>query len=166
MSKKQLWLVLPFLGKQSLDTKHKLEKLFKSKLPFCNIRIVFKTTKRISHLFSFKDKIPEQLRSHNVYQYTCAGCNSCYVGLSERHTFVRWCDHLGISWRTNKPIVGLNTEVRDHVKTCNKIISIDEFKIITHEENVMNLKIKESLLIKRDKPLLNKNVYSTPLYLF
>ena len=30
----------------------------------------------------------------------------------------------------------------------------------------MKLKIKESLLIKRDRPDLNKNIYSTPLYLF
>lgn len=166
-NKKQLWLVLPYLGKQSLDLKHNLEKLFHKKLPFCyNVRIIFKTNKRISHFFTFKDKIPKQLMSHQVYQFKCSGCNSCYVGLSERHTIVRWFDHLGLSWRTGGKIVGVETEIKQHLRECKSTCSIDNFKVIGQDNKTMNLRIKESLFIKRDKPNLNKNVFSTPLYLF
>ena len=147
--------------------KHKLEKLFHTKLPFCyNVRIIFKTNKRVSHFFTFKDKIPKQLMSHQIYHFKCIGCNSCYVGLAERHTIVRWCDHLGIPWRTGGKIVGVATEIKQHLQECNSNCSFDNFNVIGQDNKTMNLKIKESLFIKRDKPVLNKNVFSTPLYLF
>ena len=104
--------------------------------------------------------------SHQVYKFECTGCDSSYVGLAERHTFVRISDHLGTSWRTNKPIIGVQTEIKDHIHTRNCKISLDNFKIVSQDNDSMRLKIKESLFIKRDRPNLNKMVYSTPLYLF
>lgn len=166
VKKKELFLVLPFLGKQSLELKHKLENLFKKTLPFCHLRIVFNSNKRLSNWFTFKDQIPRHLMSHQVYKFECTGCDSSYVGLAERHTFVRISDHLGTSWRTNKPIIGVQTEIKDHIHTRNCKISLDNFKIVSQDNDSMRLKIKESLFIKRDRPNLNKMVYSTPLYLF
>ena len=75
-------------------------------------------------------------------------------------------DYRGISWRTGKSIVGLQTEIRDHLKTCKTEAKFDDFKIVSSDNNSLRLKIKESIYIKRDRPILNKNVYSTPLYLF
>ena len=166
VEKKQLFLVLPFLGKQSLELKHKLEKVFNNSLPFCNLRILFNSSRRLSNWFSFKDKIPKHLLSHNVYHFQCTGCDSSYIGLAERHTFVRIYDHLGISWRTNKPIVGVPTEIKEHVKIRNCEISADNFRVLAQDNDSMRLRIKESLFIKKDRPNLNKMVYSTPLYLF
>ena len=166
VDKKQLFIVLPFLGKQSLELKHKLEKLFNKNVPLCNLKVVFNSSKRLSNWFSFKDRIPKHLWSHNVYKFKCTGCDSSYIGLAERHTHVRLCDHLGKSWRTNGKIVGVATEVKDHVKIKKCQISFDNFKIIGGDNDSYRLKIKESLFIKKDRPNLNKNVYSTPLYLF
>ena len=42
----------------------------------------------------------------------------------------------------------------------------DDFSILTTESNEFKLHLKESLLIKRDKPELNKNCYTHPLELF
>ena len=42
----------------------------------------------------------------------------------------------------------------------------DDFKVLERESNRWLLEIKESLLIKRDKPSLNKNIYCQELFLF
>ena len=36
-------------------------------------------------MFSFKDRTPDALKSMVVYQFTCAGCNSCYICETSRH---------------------------------------------------------------------------------
>ena len=41
--------------------------------------------------------------------------------------------------------------------------SFDNFSILLKESNPFKLRLKESLLISRDKPILNKNIYSFPL---
>ena len=166
VEKKKLLIVLPFLGSFSLRTKRDLLKLFKESLPSCSLQIVFKTQTRIRNFFPFKDKIPNSLLSHNVYFFKCTGCNSCYYGLSERHSKIRWYDHIGLSWRTGSKIVGVRTEIKDHSRTCKTTAQIENFKIIESEHNPIKLKILESLYIKRDRSNLNKNVYSTPLFLF
>ncbi len=41
--------------------------------------LVFSSFK-IKNFFSFKDPIPDAIRSLVVNQFTCAGCNSRYIG--------------------------------------------------------------------------------------
>ena len=48
----------------------------------------------------------------------------------------------------------------------NHKASFDNFSILLKERNTFKLQLKESLLISRDKPILNKNIYSFPLELF
>ena len=49
---------------------------------------------------------------------------------------------------------------------CDHIVCLDDFKILTSINSEFHLKIKESLLISRDKPELNRNEKSLPLCLF
>ena len=42
----------------------------------------------------------------------------------------------------------------------------DLISVLDHESKKYLLEIKESLLIMRDKPSLNRNIYSASLYLF
>ena len=44
--------------------------------------------------------------------------------------------------------------------------SFDNFSVLAHENKKYLLEIKESLLIMRDKPSLNRSINSAPLYLF
>ena len=60
----------------------------------------------------------------------------------------------------------LPTSVRDHMLDCNHVVAWDEFKVLGRESNHWLLEIKESLFIKRDRPSLNKNIYSQELLLF
>ena len=58
VTKKNLVIALPFLGKFSLQTRTRINRIMKNKLPYCNIRFVFQTKCRISKFFTFKDKTP------------------------------------------------------------------------------------------------------------
>ena len=157
---------LPFLGRQSYKMKKELRKFIKLNIPGIKFRIIFTTPKQISNFFSFKDKIPKSLQSHLVYKIKCEECNLFYYGLAERHLRVRACDHLGLSILTGKPIKGVDTSMKSHWRENKHQIKWDSFEIIAREEDGFKLRIKESLLINRDKPVLNNNLYSTPLHLF
>ena len=71
---------LPYIGNLSHHIKNKLSKLCKE---FCkenfNIKLVFNSFK-IKHYFSYKDPIPDDLKSFLVYKFTCASCSSSYIG--------------------------------------------------------------------------------------
>ena len=56
--------------------------------------------------------------------------------------------------------------IRDHLLNCNNIPSFDEFTILTYGHHKYILEIKESLLIKRDRPVLNKSISLAELFLF
>ena len=53
----------------------------------------------------------------------------------------------------------------DHLLLCNHSASYGDFSILMRENKKFLLELKESLLIMRDKPSLNKNITSAPLYL-
>ena len=46
------------------------------------------------------------------------------------------------------------------------VISFDDFNVLASDTNNFRLLIKESLLIKQDKPILNRTIKSFPLKLF
>ena len=49
---------------------------------------------------------------------------------------------------------------------CDRIVSIDDFKVLATSDLDFHVKVKESLLISRDEPVLNKNGTLLHLYLF
>ena len=99
------------------------------------------------------------LLSGLVYKYKCGGCNATYYGKSKRHFKVRICEPLGISHHTGKKVkIGNNklTAIQEHLLCCNYFPSFEDLSILTRESNDFKLKITESLIIARDKPVLNK----------
>ena len=62
---------------------------------------------------------------------------------------------MGISHLTNKLLKNVKqSAVSDHLLTCDCKINFDDFTILSKDSNNINLLIKESLLISRDKPIL------------
>ena len=49
---------------------------------------------------------------------------------------------------------------------CNQPVSFDDFKVLASSDSEFHLKMKESLLISHDQPILNKNEASLSLRLF
>ena len=157
--KRNVFVKLPFLGSTSFQIRKKLQKLFSDKLTSCNLKIVFTSPVRVKSFFTFKDKLPKMLLSGLVYQYKCGGCNATYHGKTKRHFKVRICEHLGISHLTEKKVKIDNnklTAIQEHLLCCNYSPSFEDFSILTRESNDSKLKIMESLLIARDKPILDK----------
>ena len=71
---------LPYIGNLSHHIKNKLSKLCKE---FCKenfiIALAFNSFK-IKNYFSYKDPIPDDLKSFLIYKFTCASCSSSYIG--------------------------------------------------------------------------------------
>ena len=165
--KKDLLLVLPYLGKMSLQIRTKINRIMKAKILHCNLRIVFQTKCKINTFFQFKDKIPLFLRSGIVYKFKCGGCNATYYGKTKRHFKVRMGEHLGISALTDKKVKGdKDSAIKDHLLFCNYLPNFDDFSILASNSNNFKVTLMESLLINRDHPPLNKNKQSLPLELF
>ena len=167
VEKKTLFLSLPYLGEISLQTSTKITKSFKGLLNSCKLQIVFKSQRKLSNVFRFKDRLPFDLVSGVVHKYTCGRCNSTYYWEMDRHLKVRYGEHIGISpltFKKTKP--SKESAIRDHLLNCNNIPSFEKFTILANGNNEFVLEIKESLLIKRDRPILNKNISSAKLFLF
>ena len=84
-----------------------------------------------------------------------------------RHLNIRVGEHSGVSPLTGKKSkTKKTTAIKDHMLFCDHVVSLEDFKILASSNSEFHLKIKESLLISRDKPELNRNEKSLPLYLF
>ena len=75
VNKKQLHLVLPFMGKLSSLVKFGLTRSLHKRL----------TSNRLRNFFSFKDVLPEPIHSCQIYNFTCGSCNTSYTGKSFRY---------------------------------------------------------------------------------
>ena len=161
--------MLPFLGPTSLQIRTRISKLITEKLPYCNLKVIFRSTKRLSNCFSFKDRLPNLLCSGLVYKFSCSDCNVTYYGKTIRHFKVRMSEHLGISPLTGKKTKPsyLTTAVLDHILTSScSPANFDNFSILARESNDFKLTLMESLLIERDRPFLNRSIKSLLLELF
>ena len=165
--KKELIIILPYLGNMSQIVETSLTKTMNKHMKFCKLRVIFQTNNRLKNYFRFKDSVPEILRSNLVYKFSCGSCTASYIGKTYRHFKVRVSEHQGVSPRTGKPVKGtLSTSVRDHMLVCDHKVVHEDFKFLGNESNRYLLELKESLFIKRDRPSLNKNLHSQELLLF
>ena len=167
VEKRLLILPLPFLRDKSLQLRTKLRKSFKNILNCCNVQIAFKSQRRLSSKFRFKEPLPYDLMSKVVYKYTCGRCNSFYYGETDRHLRVRAGEHIGLSSLTFKKCKpSKENAIPDHLRFRDNDSSSEEFSALAKASPKFSLEIKESLLIKRDTPKLNRNTASVELLLF
>ena len=167
VEKKELFITLPCLGNLSLTIRTRLQNSIIRNLPFCKIKVIFKSTTRLSIFFRFKDKVPFNLRSNVVYKFSCGRCNATYYGETCRHLNIRVGEHSGVSPLTaKKSKAKTTTAIKNHMLFYDHVVCLEDFKILASSNSEFHLKIKESLLISRDKPELNRNEKFLPLYLF
>ena len=164
---KNYQIILPYLGRFTSRAEKKIKQGLKD-IPNIRFSFVYRASTRLRSLFSFKDSIPSYLRSGLIYKFTCASCNAVYIGETKRHEKTRFCEHIGISALTGKESTcKRESHVRDHLKHCKTRITYDCFKIIGRDNSSeINLRIKESLFIHKDKPTINVQGSSIPLMLF
>ena len=154
---------------ESLDIK--IDSFIKSLKPLSSRHRIVKSlkslsTNRFSSLFGFQDVIPKELQTHLVYKFLCGNWNVTYYGKTERHLNVRSSEHIVISHLTGKRVECKPSAVSYHLLLYNHDSNFNEFTILCRDNNGSRRLIKESILISRDSPVLNKNTASIPLLLF
>ena len=167
VEKKLLWLVLPYLATISLQTRTKLQKSIKGVLNCCKLQVIFKSQNKLCNNFHFKDPVPQILASGVVCKFQCGLCNESYYGECVRHFVVRSGEHIGISPLPNKKKEPRkDSAVCRHLFNCNYSRTSEDFIVLCHEDKKYLLELKESLLIMRDRPSMNRNIRFASLYLF
>ena len=95
--------------------------------------------------------MPSAHRSHVVYHFTCARCNSSYVGQTTRHYDVRVHEHL---YKQSQP-----PSVFKHLAEnpcCREACDESCFKFIDSDSSPFRLQIKEAIHNEWLKPDINK----------
>ena len=156
VTKKGLMIVLPYLGKFSLQIRTRINRVMKNKLPDCNFRIIFQAKCKLINFFAFKDRILVFLRSGIIPKIKCSGWNATYYGKTKHHSNVRMCEHSCYNWKENE---GIN--IKEHHLFCNHSPGFDDFSILASNTNDFKV-TSMAFLINRDHPLLNKNRHSLP----
>ena len=104
-------------------------------------------------MFSAKDSIAKGMRSNVVYKFTCPSCKASYVGESTRHFSTRVREHL---------VSDKASHIYKHLQqssNCREASSDKCFEILDCANNTIELKIKEALHIKWERPSLNQQLY-------
>ena len=165
--KRELTFVLTYLSKLSFDLRTRLRRTVERDLPYCKLKKVFRSKCRVNTLFRFKDPLKKKIRSGIIYRYTCSNYKVTYYGKTFRHFYTRAAAHMEISNLTGKCLKSVKQSViSDHLLQRNYPIKVDDFSILATDCNKFKLLLRESLLIKRDKPISNRMIKSFPLELF
>ena len=101
---------IPYAGAQGDRLVKNLAKKLKRIIsqPFI-LKNIYKTTK-MSYYCNTKDRIPDYLKSHVVYEFCCPACNAGYIGKTDRNLGTRIKEHCGLD--KNSPIF-------NHLAECN-----------------------------------------------
>ena len=122
----------------------KVSDIFAKRLQNCGVSTIFTSRKLRTCLPSLKTDFPRYLTSRVVYDISCPGCNSCYVGQTIRHLITRKIEHL----RDSAP-------AGNHLKECGADKAAVEARILARCLDTNKLLTLEALYISRRRPALN-----------
>ena len=162
MNVKQHKLILPYKGKKGEHTLKNVKRHITKLLPEQEgVALVFTGTK-LGTKFNIKDKTSKEHQHDLTYSVVCpdANCNEEYNCETGRRLIERVHEHSG-------------KDVRSHVfkhsiDTDHSIVTIHDFRVFKtrYRQKKFRRKLSEALLIKQNKPALNKQEASIPLKLF
>ena len=162
--KRQLYFSLPYYSKYSDVLAKELLTKLSAFYTHLDIRISLKNSFTIASLFSFKDKLPMELRSNVIYQFNCRSCNATYIGCTRQKSKIRFHQHLGTSHRTNRPLSNpMHSLPRKHAEDNDHPIKLTDFNIIDYAASSSDLFLLESLHIYKNKPSINSQIDSNKL---
>ena len=166
VNKELLYLGLPFIGVQTGKLVSELNAIVTKFYPQIQPKFYFRNSNSIGSYFKRNLKMPDIMsRTSVVYKYNCDCCQQSYIGSTVLQMFVRCARHSGISYRTGRPY---NTKeyssIRDHCSNTNHCFKFDNFSILTScHSSESDLRLLETIFIKRLKPSLNKTLAAVPL---
>ena len=166
VEKKPLRIILPYFATISLQTTTKMQKFIKGVLNCCKFQVVFKNQNKLCNNCCFRDLVRQILTSGVVYKFQRGLCNeSCYIEYVW-HLAVRIGKHIAISPLTNRRKQRrIDCAVYHHLLNCNYLATFECVSVLCHKNKKTLLELKRTLII-RERPSINRNIRSTPLYLF
>ena len=137
--KKDIILVLRYLGFESEVVTRRLKSCVNKFYGFVNLKVIFQSTCRIKSFFPYKDRLCKPQKSKVVCKASCWDCNEFYIGKTKRRLRDRKKDHF-------KAISGISHNIK-----------WDHFQVLANSSSDLHCKIKKTLLIRDLKPALNEN---------
>lgn len=159
--KKDIIILLPYLGLQSNQISQRLKSCVYNFYSFVNLKIIFQNNCRIKSFFPYKDRLNRSQKSKVIYKASCWDCNDFYIGKTKRRLHDRKTEHFKALVKNDH-----TSAIADHVKTTGHNIKWDHFDILASGKTDYHCKIKETLLIQELKPAFNVNVSSEKLILY
>ena len=149
-------ITILYLESESRRFINKLAKIIKNKINV-NIVPVYKSFK-IGRYFQLKSDTLLALCSNVVYKFTCScDMNLTYYGMSTRHLITRVRKHLDFNSIQRFAI-------KDHILFCDICLYVQHglksFTVIRKCQSKFHTNIHEALLIKKDTPKLNRQLYA------
>ena len=150
------FITIPYLGKDSRRFVNEFSKIIRENVDVKIIPIY--QSFKVSSYFLLKSRTPFSLCSNVVYKFKCScDTNNTYIGMSSRHIGTRIREHLNFNSLAN-------SSIKDHIMACTHSSNIksglNSFSIIRQCRSEFHTKIHEALLIKKHRPLLNKQLYA------
>ena len=97
-------------------------------LPYCKLKVLFRSKCRLNTLFQFKDPLEKKNCSGIIYLCTCSNCKVTYFGKAFHHFYNRVVEYMGISSLTGKLLKNVKkSAISDHLLQCNCAITFDEY---------------------------------------
>ena len=91
--KKDIFLLLPFLGSQSEGLARRVKSCVSKFYGFVNLSVIFNNTCRIKSFLPYKDRFSHSERSKVVYRANCWDCDPFYIGKTKRRLHDRKTEH-------------------------------------------------------------------------
>ena len=164
--KQDLYVKLPYLD----DITNKLFQLEMRKIiskyyPQIALKIIFFNNFKLKSFVNHKEKLSLAHESMVVYSFCCPCCQLGYIGSSKRNLFQRYYDHKGVSCRSKRPLQNpMSSSIRQHCEDiCKTNFNLENFKILYRGNSEIEIRIAESMFIKKKKPELNHDDTSFPL---
>ena len=129
--------------------------LLKKTLQSRKLKVIFKSPSRFINQFHFKDVLFKNRYCGIVYRFKCNGSNAIYYGkniifTSEQINIYKfWLKHFKMVKQS---------AISDHLLACDCNINFNYLIIFSKDFNNINFLLKLSILISRDKLILNKTV--------
>ena len=127
--KRELICVLLYLDKNAFDLRIRLTRNIEGNVPYCQLKVIFRTKGRLITLFRCRDLLEKKNPSF----------------------YIRFTEHMGISVLTGKFLKNVKPSlVSDHLLPCNCTINFDDFDILASDSSKFKLLFGESFLTKLD----------------
>ena len=164
--KLDIYLRFPYLSnKLNLYLENKIRNIMNKYYPQIQLTLAFFNNNKIRNYCHHKDKLESKNISMVVYKFVCPSCQLLYIGSTIKTLEQRVFEHFGASFRTRRPLTRpVQSSIREHCHSiCKCDFTTNDFHILYKGNFKDEIRIAESIFIKKLDPSLNLDASSVPL---